>query len=164
MKEILLTQGKTTIVDDEDYGKLVKYKWYAGKGWNTFYAKRCICINGKTVVIRMHREILGLIRGDGKLTDHQNQNGLDNRKINLRISTKSLNGYNCKMQVTNKSGYRGVSWHNRDKRWHAQIKINGIQMGCGNFSDLIKAAMAFDHAAIKYRGENAILNFPKETK
>ena len=28
MKEIPLTQGKFTIVDDDDYEELSKYKWY----------------------------------------------------------------------------------------------------------------------------------------
>ena len=40
MKEIQLTQGKVAIVDDEDYPELLKYKWCAYKGGNTFYAAR----------------------------------------------------------------------------------------------------------------------------
>lgn len=40
MKKIKLTQGKYTLVDDSDYNVLIKYKWYAKNGENTFYAVR----------------------------------------------------------------------------------------------------------------------------
>jgi len=39
-KIIPLTQGKVAIVDAADYERLSKYKWYAKKGWRTYYAVR----------------------------------------------------------------------------------------------------------------------------
>lgn len=157
VRGIPLTQGKIAIIDAEDYERIAKYRWHIQVKGNTIYARR---YEGKRMLL-LHREILGLIYGDGKLTDHKNRNGLDNRKANLRIATKSLNAYNCKMQRHNKSGYRGVHWLNKERRWKAEIKILGRKVSCGYFTDPIQAALAYDRMAVKYRGDTAVLNFPE---
>ena len=61
MKEIKLTQGMVALVDDEDYEKLVKYKWCVRKGHSTYYTHRNAW-NGKNHWVSMHREVLGLIK------------------------------------------------------------------------------------------------------
>jgi hypothetical protein len=122
MKEIPLTQGKVAIVDDGAFAELSKYRWYAHKICNTWYAERnSLCVNGKRHKIRMHAAIVGTPKGMG--TDHVNGNGLDNRRENLRIVTKRQNGQNLHIQKT--SRFPGVSWHKRDKKWEAEIKIAG---------------------------------------
>jgi hypothetical protein len=162
MKEIPLTQGKVTLVDDEDYERLSQYKWFAQKAQYTFYAIRRKRVNGKWTHVRMHRIILGLIHGDGKDIDHRNRNGLDNQKNNLRLASPSLNGLNRKIHSNNTSGYRGVSYKSRDNIWVATIKFNKMMIYCGCFHDPITAAKAYDHASIEHWKENAILNFPLE--
>jgi len=162
MKEIKLTQNKVALVDDKDYEWLSQWKWCVRKGSNTFYAFRNIKVWGKWKVIQMHREILGFIHGDGKLTDHKNRNGLDNQKTNLRLTNRSLNAINSKLFNTNSSGYRGVYQDKRDSAWWAQIRVNYVKIHCGRYLDPVTAALAYDRVAIKYRGNNAILNFPKE--
>ncbi len=80
---IPLTQGKYALVDDEDFEQLCKYKWYPQKGRFTWYPIRNTrTVNGKRTVMRMSREILGMAKGDGKIADHKNRNGLDNRRDN----------------------------------------------------------------------------------
>jgi hypothetical protein len=160
MKEIPLTQGKFAIVDDDDYEKLMQHKWQAQKDKNTFYANRTIRVNGKRTALSMHREILGLKKGDGKLSDHRNRNGLDNRKENLRVVILSVNNHNRKKNKNNTSGYRGVCW-NKD-RWYVNIGIGGGKISVGYFDDLIIAAKAYDKAVTQYRGKDAILNFPRK--
>jgi len=165
MKEIKLTKGKIAIVDDENYEWLMKFKWHASKNKkdNTFYARRHNWENGRDHTIAMHREILGLITGDGKKTDHWNRNGLDNRKENLREVTCPVNGWNRKININTSSGLQGVYWHKRDQVWVASLRIgNGKRISCGCYKNPITAAKAWDAAAIKYRKTNAILNFPKE--
>ena len=60
MKEIILTQGQTTLVDDEDYDELNKFKWYAHWSPDTksFYARRNATKDGKRTTIRMHQQVI----------------------------------------------------------------------------------------------------------
>jgi len=161
MKEIPLTKGKAAIVDDEDYGGLILHKWFARKRDNLFYAARSECLNGAQREIQMHREILGLQYKDGKLCDHKNCNGLDNRRNNLRLATSSLNGHNHRMFSTNTSGFRGVTWHKQTKKWQARICVKGVEIYCGTHNTIKSAALAYDRSAEKYFGESARLNFPE---
>ena len=107
--------------------------------------------------ILMHREILNTPKGF--YTDHENGNKLDNRKKNLRIATKSLNGANREKPKNNTSGYKGVSWHNRDKRWRVNLQLNGKGLYLGNYKDREEAARRYDETASKYFGAFAKLNF-----
>lgn len=159
MKEIRLTQNKVALVDDEDFERLNQWKWCAYKHRNTFYAVRSTYKQGKEN-IKMHRQILNLKKGDGNICDHKNRNGLDNRKENLRLTTTGLNKYNCKKYVSNTSGYRGVSWYKDKRKWGADISKNGVGTFCGYYDDKVDAAKAYDYAAIRIWGEDAILNFP----
>lgn len=161
MKEILLTQNKITLVDDEDYEWLSKHKWYADKIGNTYYAGRSIRVNGKKICVTMHREILGLKAKDGKIADHIDRNGLHNRKVNLRIVSQAINIHNGRFRTNNTSGYRGVVWERRREKWQAQLTINKKNIFCGYFPSAIEAAIARDNKATEYLGVNAILNFPK---
>lgn len=64
----------------------------------------------------MHREILGLVKGDGKIVDHRDRNTLNNQKYNLRAVNYSLNNYNTeRIRKNNKSDFRGVCWCKRDR-------------------------------------------------
>jgi hypothetical protein len=42
VKEIILTQGKMALVDDEDFQYLTAFKWWAQKQPNTYYTGRMI--------------------------------------------------------------------------------------------------------------------------
>jgi hypothetical protein len=159
MKEIPLTQNKIAIVDDKDFEELSKHKWCINKSKSYVYAARRVRINGMTKLFKMHREILKLSYKDGKIVDHINHNGLDNRKCNLRLVDKSLNGYNCKKYINNPSGYRGVT--KRKNKWRAAIRINGKLKHLGSFSSVRDAALAYDCAVSLYRIQNAPLNFPQ---
>jgi hypothetical protein len=90
MKEIILSSDYSTIVDDEDYEFLKKFKWYLNKGKITFYARAKI--NGK--MVRMHRLILKA--NSTQIIDHKDRNGLNNQKDNLRFYTLSQNAMNRK--------------------------------------------------------------------
>lgn len=160
MKEINLTHGKTAIVDDADYERLSKYNWCVYKHRNTFYAARRAMVGGRSSHLKMHREILGLSTGDGQLVDHKNRNGIDNRRENLRIVTPSLNSYNRKKAINNTSGYRGVSWNKGVCKWVSIFTKDKKHKHIGCFKNAVEAAKEYDIAVLKYRGEDAILNFP----
>jgi flagellar basal body rod protein FlgC len=105
----------------------------------------------------MHRLIMNT--PDGMDTDHINSNGLDNRRQNLRICTHAENLANRKKQISNTSGYKGVSWDKSCKKWAANISICGKYKKLGRFTDLVEAARAYDAAAKEVYGEFAKPNF-----
>jgi len=159
MKEILLTQNKVVLVDNEDYEWLNKWKWYACKTKNIFYAIRTAYKNNKSRTIRMHREILGLTFKDKLQVDHKNCDGLNNQKHNLRIATKSQNGMNRRVLIEKTSKYKGVSWHKIHQKWRVRININSKSQYLGFFTGEIDAAKAYDNKAKELFGEFANLNF-----
>lgn len=158
MKEIALTQGKVALVDDEDFESLSKFQWNGYRGGNTFYAQRYICLNNTTIHLLMHRCILKLNNNDMRQVDHKNGNGLDNRKENLRIATSSQNQANSQKRIDNTSGYKGVTWNKRNKKWQAEIKYNQQHFYLGLFKNKDKAAQAYNEMALKFHGEFARLN------
>jgi hypothetical protein len=148
-KIITLTKGKETIVDDEDFEELSKHKWFITKK----YASR----HSPNGFIYMHRVIMKT--PDGMETDHINGDYLDNRHENLRICTTSENQRNKRIQANNTSGYKGVCWDKKNKKWCAQIKCNGISKKLGRFENIFDAARSYDIAAKKLFGEFARTNF-----
>jgi hypothetical protein len=107
----------------------------------------------------MHRTLLGLERYDGQQVDHRNGNGLDNRRFNLRLSTKAENGRNRGPNRNNTSGYKRVCWHAQRGKWLASIQLDRKQINLGLFTDPVDAAIAYDLAAIEHFGEFAWTNF-----
>ena len=158
MKQIPLTQNKFAIIDDEDYDFLMQWKWmYNAKGpavrSKHLYGSHD---NAKRKMYYMHREIMKA--KDNEEVDHKNHDPLDNRKINLRICNRSQNLYNMRMNRKNTSGYKGVSWNKRRKRWMAQISIMNRTCVIGAFSAKSQAARAYNAMARKLRGDFAWTN------
>lgn len=167
MKEIPLTQGKVTLVDDEDYEYLIQWKWYALKNKATVYAVRTV---RRGVLLYMHREIMKPLGND--VVDHINFNGLDNQKHNLRTCTSYQNCLNRKPHGASK--YLGVSpvvVRSRTVLKNGEVKIyqyhkflacittNGKYRELGKFKSQEEAARTYDKAARIYHGEFANLNF-----
>jgi hypothetical protein len=139
MKEISLTKGKVTLVDDEDYIELSKYKWgLCSSSKNLFYATR----HDGQKPIAMHRVIMNTPKG--METDHINGNGLDNRRENLRIVTRRENQQNRHVFKTSK--YPGVSRIKGTDRWSAHIYINKKNCYLGSFEDEMEAALRYRKA------------------
>ena len=143
-KEIPLTQGKVALVDDCDYEELSKYRWYAHKNYNTFYAQRKSPrdpVTRKRNIILMHVIIAGT--PNGMETDHINGNGLDNRRGNLRVVTTRQNAQNRHICKTSK--YPGVSWDKDKRKWRVQIYATGKHY-LGRYDDEITASRRYQIA------------------
>lgn len=145
-KQIKISQNNLTLVDDDMYDELNKYIWFTHKGGNTCYARR----NENGTMVYMHRQILGLERGDGKFTDHINRNGLDNRASNLRIVSKTINNRNRGNCSHNTSGHVGVHWNTAFKKWVAQITVENQPIHLGYFNKIDGAINARKQGEIKY--------------
>jgi len=155
MKKIKLTRGYEAIVDDSDFEDVSKYRWYYAHG----YAVRTVYNNGKPYQLRMHRLLLNT--PNGMDTDHVNRNRLDNRRKNLRVASRSENVANSFVTKQNKSGYKGVSWKKSNSKWCAQIRFNNKVFHIGLYSDIKKAAKAYNKVAKKFFGKFAYLNKTK---
>lgn len=140
------------LVDDEDYEWLSKYRWHVYKHCHTYYARRIK--DGKPFF--MHREILGLT--DPKImTDHEDHNGLNNQRGNLRIADSSQNNSN-RRSLTGTSKYKGVCWNEKRKKWRSYICVNKVRSDLGCYETEEEAAMAYDRKALELHGEFACLN------
>ena len=73
---------------------------------------------------------------------------------NCRWATKSQQAINKRLSVRNKSGYRGVSWYKNTNRW----VVTANRKFVGYYTDKKEAALAYNEAALKYFGDDAILN------
>jgi len=145
---IFLTQDQVAIVDIADYEELNQYKWCARKVNNkyktTYYAvrsKRLGIINGEKRVkfFQMPRETINAKKNF--VVDHVNGNPLDNRRKNLKEVTVRQNCQNRHHEKTSK--YPGVSWNKRDKKWVAQIEINGNKITIKSCLDEHQAYKAY---------------------
>jgi hypothetical protein len=157
---IPMSQPKYAKVDPCDYERLRKYEWLAKKGKNSFYAQKRVPAGtpGKEKLVYMHQMLIQV--PDGKVVDHVNHEGMDNRRINLRAATYSQNLYNRKKRSgATQSKYKGIYWRKKVRKWQASIKYNKKRIELGYYRDEIEAAKAYDLAAIKYHGEFACLNF-----
>lgn len=74
--------------------------------------------------------------------DHINHNTADNRISNLRDVTCAHNHQNRARRTKSASGYLGVTWHKRDKRWLAHIEVDGARRHLGYYSVLSDAVAA----------------------
>lgn len=96
-RKILLTKEMFALVDEEDYERVVQFKWYASleSRGTKYYAIRRKTIGSRVYKIRMHRFVLdlppGLLDEEDRVVDHLNHDSLDNRKCNLEIITQAEN-------------------------------------------------------------------------
>lgn len=152
MRCIQLTRKKLAIVADVDYEYLNQFKWFARYSKGNWYAERRI----GEVTVFMHNELLG--RKKGFEIDHQDRNGLNNQRSNLRYSTPSQNRANVGLRKDNKSGYKGVSYYPKSKKWRAYIQVNKKWKQLGYFKTALDAARAYNKVAKQEFGEFAWLN------
>lgn len=155
MRTIPLSRGYEAIVDDEDYERLSQYRWHA---FVRVFGDREYVLARRSAGNRtplMHREILNA--PDGVEVDHRNGNGLDNRRKNLRLCTRSQNMANTPNKT--RGLYRGVRKNTNGYRWTAKIGISGRQIVLGSaFETPELAAAAYNAAALREFGEFAVLN------
>ena len=156
-KAIPLTRSQYAIVDDEDYGMLSSYRWYAA--WNkytkSYYAVRGVWNSslGRNHILGMHRTLLGLGRGSPDVVDHVNHDTLDNRRENLRLVSHSQNIQNTRPYTTHKGVYfcpkRGR------KVWLARLSCNHQIVLDKYFYTKEEAILARKEAEDSYFGEFA---------
>jgi len=153
---IPLTQGKFSLIDECDFKLISKYKWYAQKSSSKrfHYARTTI----SNLPIQIKTQMQNLIM-NSQMVDHANRDGLDNRRCNLRVATRSQNGINRdKWKSNSTSKFKGVVFD--QNKWMVRICLNYKSIFVGRFNDEITAAKEYDKKAFELFGERARFNFP----
>lgn len=156
-KEIRLSPTKVTLIDDEDFDRIGKLKW--GFDGRYAYRKHHLRMDVEKQIykkIYLHQVINNT--PDGLGTDHINCDKLDNRRANLRTTTRSGNEANKPKKAGCSSKYKGVCWFKLRRKWKAEIKINGKKKHIGLFLSEEDAAKAYNKYAVEAFGEYARLN------
>lgn len=156
---ISLTKGAFALIDDNDYNDLARHKWHLH---SCGYAARSEPRPARGYIL-MHRQILNA--PDHLEIDHLNRIRLDNRKINLRLCTRTENAANLPALEGHSSKYKGVCWDKsrryQRKPWTAKISIGNRTVNLGRYATEVDAAIAYDRYARCARGQFASLNFPR---
>ena len=108
---------------------------------------RCGAIDGRLLLA--HRVLWALVSGawpEGQL-DHKNGDKQDNRLENLRAVSHKENHKNVSRRVDNTSGACGVTWDRVNKKWRAQIVVDGVLRHIGRFVSFDDAVAARKAAA-----------------
>lgn len=130
-------KGAVTKVDNDIYQLFKNYCFNLTKKG---YVRSTIKFGNKF----LHRLIIPFVP-KGFQIDHINRNKLDNRRINLRIVTQSINKLNSNLYNTNKSGYAGISFNKTMNRWIARVG--------SSTKPLFQASFCTKEEAVKARQE-----------
>ena len=143
----LAAEGSYTVIDAEDYDRVMEYQWQESNGY-------IITTNKSCPQNRLHRFILSINDPNIHL-DHKNRNPFDNRKENLRFCTPTQNNFNVGPRKGCTSIYKGVYFDKRCRKWLSKITFNSKTNYIGLYSDEIEAAKAYDLKAKELFGEFA---------
>lgn len=127
------------VVDAADAEWLSVYKWHMGEG---DYAQTSIKVDGKWKNRYMHQLILKLEPDGDVCGDHIDRDRLNNRRLNLRESTRITNPQNRTPRTGASSQYRGVSWRSDLSRWVAGVYSGKKRIHLGYFDREEDAAEA----------------------
>jgi hypothetical protein len=142
--------GVLFLIDAEDFPVVEKHQWFQyGRYIGTSIAGRQVLL---------HRLLMGVVGLDGVCIDHISGDSRDNRRCNLRVCRQRDNAKNQDLSVSNSTGYKGVAWHSKAKKYVAQIRSNGNYHYLGLYTTSEEAAAVYDRAALLYHGEFARTN------
>lgn len=158
MKLITLQDGRQTRVSDVDYPWLIEHKWRVteANASKQPYVITTVRVAGRRTSLYMHRAIVRCARQ--YKVDHEDRDGLNNQRSNLRIASHFQNCAN--RAGWSETGFKGVS--RKGGAFVARITIDGELVQLGRSRDLEELARLYDKAAYEIHGEFAYLNFPDE--
>lgn len=140
-----------TLVDAADEVMLLAIgRWHRSSGGYAIHGVRVGPRKAnRTVMLRMHRVVLGLGIEDPRQGDHVNRDRLDNRRRNLRVVSARENSQNVS-SLPGTSRFRGVCWDQVRGGWLAQARMSGVLHRLGVFATEEEAAQV----AAQWRAEH----------
>jgi hypothetical protein len=156
--------GRVALVDDGDFALIAQHRWHvreqvplAGRQDGPYAITNVKRDDGCRTTLFMHCLIMGRTG-----IDHEDGDGLNNQRSNLRVATHGQNMHNRRPNAGHSSSYKGVSWYPNKGKWLARITLDGHRRCLGYFADEVSAALAYDDAAREAFGEFARPNFPAD--
>jgi hypothetical protein len=128
-----------------------RHRWKSGRIAGT--KKEYVIIRINNVGYRAHRLAWLYMTGEmpDKQIDHINGDKHDNRFSNLRLCSTAEN---CQSILKHRSdcasGFKGVTWRDRNKRFHATIRVNGKGVHLGYFKTAQEAHEAYMSAKYEF--------------
>jgi len=163
-----LTRGAVALIDAEDWPLVAPHRWFYGhNGSGQTYAITFIRDAGRKRTVMMHRLIMGA--PSDRLVDHINGDGLDNRRVNLRLATPGENLQNRRgAQRNSVTGIRGVCPRKNRDGYTVNIYVQGRRHSLGlfrNLADAEQAAIEGRRRLMTHSAENRapVLEVPSET-
>jgi len=149
---VINIKGYEVLIDDVLAPAVMARKWHiADRKRGIYFATSVKLPNGKRYDIKLHRFVCEA--PPGMLVDHKNGDHLDCRLENLRVCTIAQNTQNQPMKKSNKTGYRGVSFHKQSGKYRAVISHNGQYIHIGYYDTPEIAAEKYRAEAKKLFGE-----------
>lgn len=158
-RTIPLSKGYSAVIDTADYERVSKFVWSADVRYRKDGTIKNVYAVRADAPRRLHRFLAGV--DDPKVqVDHQDHDGLNNRRLNLRVCENVGNSRNARKNYSRRSSeYKGVSWCEDRSMWVASIEVSGRKIHLGYFTPECNAALAYDKAARRHFGEFAVTNF-----
>ena len=101
-----------------------------------------------------HRLAFAIMAGRSPAeVDHVNGDKSDNRWSNLREASHQENMCNSRKRADNASGFKGVCFFKRTRKWIAYINAGGKRLHLGYFPTAELAHEAYKAASRKHHGE-----------
>lgn len=149
-RDLLLSNGEVARVSEEDYERVVLYRWNKhSKGYATGR------VNGEEILL--HRFIMDAL--PGQIVDHRDGDKLNCVRKNLRFATQTQNTRNSRKHRDGSSRFKGVSWDKAREKWTSGICVDGKRKCLGRFESEEEAARVYDSWARLLHGEYARTNF-----
>lgn len=159
---------EVALVDDKFFSELSRFRWYISEVKNVKYAGIRQSVEPHTLYMHrlvMETELERLLSHKEEI-DHIDHNGLNNQLSNLRLVTRSQNQSNQRRHKDSKSDFVGVHYNKRySKPYRGKLMFDGknIHLPEG-YNTPEEAARERDILAVKYFGNNTVLNFPENMK
>jgi hypothetical protein len=157
VREIELTKGMVTIVDDDMFDMLNCLKWYyhldPKRPQSAGYAVRGVSKSeresGLPHTMSMQKVIARILDWEFfEEVDHLDGNGLNNTRANLKKESLWGNSVNRQTQINNTSGYPGVSFDKQTRKWRVQMRHKGSRKSLGRYSDIRHAVWRYNRASL----------------
>jgi hypothetical protein len=143
---IKISGGKSVKVDLDDKKRVRMFKWSLSAHRNgQLYAMRKVQKNNIIKTVSLHHFILEVDSINNCHVDHINGNGLDNRKSNLRIVSRTINALNTEKK-------KGYYFSKHKKLYICRTNVHGINFTVGRFNkegDAVKSSIKFRKNIIK---------------